>query len=269
MRSLTALQQTTLVAQREFAEHVRRPAFFTSTSVAVVLVVIGVVGTGSVQALVDGDGTAAAALPVSLGVLLVLGQLTAGAFLVAYGIVEERSSRAGELLVTRVRPRTVLAGKLLGLGTASLLQLLVLVVVGLVAVMLTPHVSIPAGLAGASGTILLWYVLAFTLYASLFAIAGAISARQDDLAQKLQPTMVLLAGVFGASVYAFHAPESALTRVLALVPVTAPGVMPARAAATSPATWELPLAIALTLATAASGLWLAGTVFTPSPRTTR
>lgn len=198
---------------------------------------------------------------VYFGVLAALGQVIGGAFLVANGVVEEKSSRVIEVVMAKVRPRVLLTGKLLGLGLVCLLQLVIFVAVGLVAAAVSPDLSIPPGLLGASGMILLWYVLAFAIFASLFSIAGALTARQEDMAQKVQPMMYLLFLVFGAAIYAFNQPDATLTTVASFVPFTAPAVMPARAAVTTLAAWETPLAVVLTLAGAAAAVWLAGSVY--------
>lgn len=199
---------------------------------------------------------------VYFGVLAALGQVIGGAFLVANGVVEEKSSRVIEVVMAKVRPRVLLTGKLLGLGLICLVQLAALVVAGLLAVAVSPDLSIPPGLAGASGMILLWYVLSFTIFASLFSIAGALTARQEDMAQKVQPAMYVLFAVFGAAIYAFNQPDATLTTIASFFPLTAPAVMPARAAVTSVAAWETGLAMLLTLAGAAAAVWLAGSVYT-------
>lgn len=199
---------------------------------------------------------------VYFGVLAALGQVVGGAYLVANGVVEEKSSRVIEVVMAKVRPRVLLTGKLLGLGLVSLIQLLVFAVTGLVAAAVSPDLSIPPGLLGASGMILVWSVLAFAIFASLFAIAGALTARTEDMAQKVQPAMYGLFAVFGAAIYAFNAPDATLTRIASFVPFTAPAVMPARSAVTAVPVWETSMAVVLTLAGAAAAIWLAGRVYT-------
>jgi ABC-2 type transport system permease protein len=195
------------------------------------------------------------------GVMLVLGQVMGGAFMVAYGIAEEKSSRVVEVVISKVTPRTLLTGKLVGLGLANLVQLAAMVVAGLVAVTISPDLSIPAGLVGASGMVLIWFLLAYAIFASLFSIAGAITARQEEMQQKVLPAMYLLFLVFGAAFLAYNRPDSLLTSIALYLPLTAPAVAPLLDAVTGLAAWQLLLAMASTLAGAAAAIWIAGAVY--------
>lgn len=76
---------------------------------------------------------------------MALGQVIGGAFLIANGVVEEKSSRVIEVVMAKVRPRILLTGKLLGLGLACVVQLAALIVAGLLAVAVSPDLSVPPG----------------------------------------------------------------------------------------------------------------------------
>lgn len=195
------------------------------------------------------------------GVMLVLGQVLSGAFMVAAGIAEEKSSRVIEVVISKVTPRTLLTGKLLGLGLANLVQLVAMVVAGLVAVSVSPDLSIPAGMIGASGMVLIWFLLAYAIFGSLFAIAGAITARQEEMQQKIVPAMYLLFLVFGAAFLAFNRPDSLLASIALYLPLTAPAVAPVLDAVIGLAVWQMLLATGSTLAGAAAAIWIAGAVY--------
>ncbi|MGH8906674.1 MAG: ABC transporter permease [Egibacteraceae bacterium] len=173
---------------------------------------------------------------------------------VAQGIVEEKSSRVVEVLLAAVRPTELLAGKVLGLGALGLGQVLVTAAVGVGALLVVGSVEIPVEGWAAIGLVLAWYVLGYALYATLFAVCGAIAGRLEDLQSVVTPViMLIVAGFFVAQYSAFN-PDSTVARVAALVPFTAPLVQPLRAAAGLAAPWEI--AASIVLAVAATGLLL-------------
>lgn len=119
--------------------------------------------------------------------LLYMGITTYGT-MVAQGIVEEKSSRVVEILLSTVRPWHLLLGKVIGLGLVGLVQLAVLGVAGLAMASVTGALTI-TGIA--TGTLLwglLWYVLGFFLYATVFAGAGSLVSRQEDMQTVLMPS---------------------------------------------------------------------------------
>lgn len=204
-----------------------------------------------------------------IAVLMALGQVMTGAYVIASGTVEEKTSRVMEVVVAKVHPRLLLTGKLLGLGAVLLAQLLFFVAVGLVGLMVSPDLSIPDGLLASSAEILLWYLLGFAIFGALFSVAAALSSRQEDMAQKMAPMMYLLFAAFAAGFYAFGNPDTVLSRIVTYVPFTAPAVLPARQAAGAIAAWELALAIVVTLVGAALAVRLAGRVYTAGVLRTR
>ncbi len=154
------------------------------------------------------------------GLLAVYGQW------VAQGIVEEKQSRVVEVLLASVRPTELLAGKVLGLGALGLLQILVLATVASTGLLLTEVVEIPRAAWGALALVVPWYVLGFLLYASLFAMAGSLVARVEDLQSAVLPVILLLVGAILAVQFALLEPAGTVATVTGLVPLTAPIVQP-------------------------------------------
>jgi ABC-2 type transport system permease protein len=205
----------------------------------------------TVRALSPVDNSLSERLPMALVVvaLLYLALLLYGS-LVAQGVVEEKSSRVVEFLLAAVRPRQLLAGKVLGLGLVGLVQLAVVGVVGLVvgaAVSVLP--SFGAAVAALAWG-LLWYVLGFLLYAMVFAAVGALVSRQEDVQSVLMPVTAVLvvAFVLGIAVLS-RDPTGTTTTVLSLIPPFSPILMPGRLALAATPFWQAALALALTSAT--------------------
>ncbi|WP_216209940.1 ABC transporter permease [Amycolatopsis aidingensis] len=181
--------------------------------------------------------------------------------LVAQGIVEEKSSRVVEILLATVRPWQLLLGKVIGLGLVGLVQLAILGGVGL-AVATSTGVLTVSGVA--TTTLLwglLWYLLGFFLYATVFAAAGSLVSRQEDMQSVLTPiTLVLIIG-FITGFTVVEEPESTSATVLSLVPPLSPILMPTRIAAGSAGPLEIAAALVLTLAGIALLTWVGGKIY--------
>ena len=204
----------------------------------------------TVRALSPVDNTDDSRLPMALVVvaLLYLALLLYGS-LVAQGVVEEKSSRVVEFLLSAVRPRQLLAGKVIGLGLVGLLQL---GVVGLVGLVVGLAVSVLPSFGAAVAALvwgLLWYVLGFLLYATVFAAVGALVSRQEDVQSVLMPVTAVLVVAFALGFAVLSRdPTGTVTTVLSLVPPLSPILMPGRLALGAVPFWQVALALALTAA---------------------
>ena len=163
-----------------------------------------------------------------VGVLALYGQLFAYGYWVAAGVVEEKSSRVVEVLLATVRPSQLLRGKILGIGVLGLLQLLLIGVVGLIAAQTVGSLDFPSGAIATIGIVLVWFIFGFFFYASLFAVAGSIVPRQEDLQSTMTPLTLLIVGSFLIGLNAIGNPSSTLATVASLLPPSAPLVMPSR-----------------------------------------
>ena len=198
---------------------------------------------------------------VTFGIMLLYGQLLGYGFWVANGIVEEKTSRVVELLLAKVRPAPLLAGKILGIGTLGLSQLLLLIATGLVAVSVVGEIDLPSGIFGVAAFVLGWFVLGYALYACLFAVAGALASRSEDLQNTAGPLSLVAAGSFIAGITTAGSPGGGVARVTSYIPPSAPLVMPIRIAAEEAAGWEIALAVAVILVAIVGAVLLAGRVY--------
>ncbi len=180
---------------------------------------------------------------------------------VAQGVAEEKESRIVEILLATVRPGQLLAGKVVGIGLFGLLQLVIIGAVGLILIVRTHVVSIPAVGAGVIAGGLLWFVLGFALYAVLLAAAGSLVSRVQDVQLASLPIIMALSVAYVVSlVVVLPDPSSLASTVVSLVPFLAPVAMPARMAAGAPE-WQVGLAVVLTLATIGAAIWLASRIY--------
>jgi ABC-2 type transport system permease protein len=177
------------------------------------------------------------------------------------GVVEEKNNRVVELILSTVRPRHLLAGKVAGIGLLGLAQLAL--IGGLAAVMLAAGVfDAPAGLGASVALFIPWFVLGFALYAVGYATAGALASRQQSADTAGQPvTYTLLAAYFVGYAALAANDNGVLAHALTIFPLTAPLVLPARSALVGVPIWEHILAIALVLATIYALVRLAGRIY--------
>ncbi|MEU0795551.1 ABC transporter permease [Amycolatopsis sp. NPDC005961] len=202
-------------------------------------------------------------LGIAAGILIYLSLMINGQT-VAQGVVEEKTSRVVELLLSTIKPWQLMAGKVLGIGVVGLIQMLVIGVGGLVTVTATgalPDLS----LSSAVGTVvwlIVWYLLGFFMYSIVFAALGALVSRQEDVGGATMPAlMFVIAGyVIGISVLPSN-PGSTFVEVLSVIPVFSPTLMPIRLAMGGVPVWEAALSVVLVLLMIPGLIWLAARIY--------
>jgi len=196
-----------------------------------------------------------------VAVVILYGQLLGYGFWVATGVVEEKSTRVVELLLSAIRPRQLLAGKVIGIGLLGLGQLILIGLCGVIIGAASGQLDVNGDVVAAVGVVMLWFLLGFALYSCAFAVAGALVPRQEEIQAVTAPLTILILASFFLSFGALDDPSSTLARVLSLIPPSAPMVMPVRLIAGNVPAWEVVLSIALTAAAAAALIALAARVY--------
>lgn len=209
----------------------------------------------------DADRNAQRQLVAFLGVVVLYGLLILIGQYVAMGVVEEKSSRVVELLLSTIRPWQLLAGKVIGLGLLGLAQLVVIAVVGLGASLQFDVLTVPSEAIGTMVQVIGWFVLGYGFYAAVFAAGAALVSRQEDLQTVLMPTIVVLVAAFLIAIQALQDPDSILAVVCSLVPGLSPLVMPVRIAAGDVPWWEVGLAVLLMLVSIVGLVRLGGRIY--------
>lgn len=175
--------------------------------------------------------------------------------------VEEKSSRVVEVLLATVRPWQLLAGKLLAMTVLSVGQLVLYAGAALAAVSITGDIDLPAGSPMVAVTSVTMFLLGFGLWASVYAVAGALANSAEDAQSSAGPIGFLAAAVyFAVIVGVVPNPDGTLARVLSFIPLSAPFAIPARSASGLPL-WEFALAAVLTALGTWFGVRLAGRLY--------
>jgi ABC-2 type transport system permease protein len=171
---------------------------------------------------VEREGREGAAFAVSFVLYLLTVLLTSQ---VANGVAVEKSNRVSEVLLAIVPPRSLLFGKVIGVGCIGLVTLAAAATP--VVVRLVTGGDVPAGLGPTLAASAIFFVGGLALYLILAGSLGALVSRQEEVGAVVAPlTIVLVAGYL----VAVSAGESAVSTVLAFVPLTSPMIEPYRIA---------------------------------------
>jgi ABC-2 type transport system permease protein len=180
-------------------------------------------------------------------------------------VLTEKTNKTVEIMLSSVRPLDLLFGKILGKALASLLQYGIWVVISAAVLKLVgPRlgVSIGAGLSLSTlGYLVLFFLLAFFLYCSLYAALGAASEDEQHLAQLAWPVIIFLVIPVVMISPIITTPQAPLVVGLSLFPLTAPIVMLLRIVVGAARTWEILLSIGLIILTTGGVIWLSAKIF--------
>jgi ABC-2 type transport system permease protein len=180
-----------------------------------------------------------------LGSILLFAQLIGYGMWVAMGVVEEKSSRVVEVLLATVPARSLLAGKIFGIGALGFLQLMLTVVVGLAMGTATGAVHLSGVALQAAGLVVVWFVLGYAFYASAYAAVASRVSRQEELQSATQPlNMLLMVGYF-AVFPAISNPNAGWVKIVSLIPPFSTLLQPVRIAGGDVTWWEPLVAVAL------------------------
>jgi ABC-2 type transport system permease protein len=185
---------------------------------------------------------------------------TYGAMVLA-GVIEEKSSRTVEVLLARMPARNLLAGKIAGIGLLGLIQIAATAVVALVAGSFTDSFDVPAVRGSVIAWAVVWFVLGYALYATVFGTLGSLASRTEDASSVTGPVSVVLVLGFMVSFAAIGSADTAWARLVSWFPLTAPLAMPNRIAMGAAAWWDPAVAVILTLGTIAGLVVLGGRVY--------
>ncbi len=181
-------------------------------------------------------------------ILMFIGIFSYGTWVLT-GVVEEKQSRVVEVVLSTVRPRDLLVGKVIGIGLLALAQIVILVAAGLAAAQLSGRMTLPPTTAGAVVQLLVWFILGFALYSTAMGFLGSLASRVEEASNASMPvTMTATACYLASILLVTQDPDGVLAMAMTFFPPAAPMVVPLRAALGAIEPWETALSIALMLA---------------------
>ncbi|WP_405057646.1 ABC transporter permease [Kribbella sp. NBC_01505] len=181
---------------------------------------------------------------VNLGLALVFYMTALGfGMMIAQSVVQEKESRVVEILAATVPIRSLLWGKVLGNTVLALSQILVIAVASLIGLTATDQLDILSVVAPVAGWFVVFFVLGFVALAGLWAVAGSLATRQEDLGSTTLPGQMILMIPFFFAVFA--GPDA--RAIASFVPIASSMSMPGRMLTEDVPLWEPLVAIAILL----------------------
>ena len=196
---------------------------------------------------------------------------------VATSAAEEKSSRVVEIVISAATPFQLLGGKVLGVGGLGLVQLASAAVPALVAFALQGTIAeavfgaspsaleLPQALTfGVLGAFAVFFVLGYLLYSTLYAAAGSMVSRMEDVNNIVAPMSLLGTASYLVGVYAtigIIPADAGWVIALSYIPFTSPYVMLSRVIAGDAGPAEVALAAAILAASIVVALWAAARVY--------
>ncbi|MFE9703342.1 ABC transporter permease [Streptomyces sp. NPDC005930] len=197
---------------------------------------------------------------VSLVIVLFM-QIIGQGSLIAQGVVEEKSTRIVEVLLSTLTPLRLMIGKVAGIGTTAVLQILVLVGALVTARAFGGAESSVIPGATAVVSLLVWFLMSFALFAGLFAAAGSLVSRPEDLQSVLMPVMVFSLLPVGAAAAAVGSLDAPWVQVLQYLPPFSGVLIPLQAGVGNISPSQQVLAAAVMLCAVGGCMWLASRVY--------
>ena len=215
------------------------------------------------------------------------------------GVIEEKTNRIIEVLVSSVKPFQFLLGKIIGVAAVGLLQFLIWIVICLLVIIIVqivfmPNIDIealknatdlgimaqdstfnpqqlaviqslvktidPSFILKFIGAFLFYFMGGYLLYASLFAAIGAAVDNETDSQQFMTPLSIILVVAFYIGIAAMKNPDSSIAFWGSLIPFTSPVVMLVRIPFGVP-TWEIITSMLLLVAAFLFFTWLSGKIY--------
>ena len=182
-------------------------------------------------------------------------------------VIEEKTSRVVEVMLSSARPFDMMAGKVVGVGAVGLTQVLAWAVIALLG-------SVPTlmALGGqknpifeisplVAGSFAVFFLLGYLLYSTLYATLGAM-VNSDQEAQQWQMFVTLPIVIPVVMMTAvLRQPHASFAVWMSLVPFFAPILMFARVVVETPPVWQIALSLALLVASIGAALWVCSRIY--------
>lgn len=198
--------------------------------------------------LLDPDATdhgTAKVIGVAFGFLFYMGSLIFG-LTIANSVIEEKQNRIVEILASAIPLRQLLIGKIAGNSVLAIAQLIIFSVVGIVGLFVTDNTSMLSHVTGGIVWFIIFYLVGFTTLACVWAVAGALATRSEDIQSTSTPISMVIIAVFIAGISV----EGTAQVILSYLPLFSTITMPIRLVSGTAQWWEPLVALAIAVAAA-------------------
>lgn len=210
-------------------------------------------GTTVSTDILDGDADEQAMGDVvgfAMAILFYMAAMIFGMYL-AMSVTEEKQSRIVEIIATSISLRALLFGKLAAAVVLAVGQLLLYAVVALIGLSFTDFGDLLPAVTSGLAWFVVFFLVGFTMLAALYAVAGALASRQEDIQSTSLPVTMLIMAVFFGAIFA----EGRIAAVLAWLPPFSAVLQPMRLVSGEGQWWEALISLGL-LAAATAGVIL-------------
>jgi ABC-2 type transport system permease protein len=218
-----------------------------------------------------GSGQVSILIAVSIAMLLYMTIFIYGQN-VLRGVMEEKQTRVAEIVVSSVRPTTLLAGKVLGVGAVGLTQMIIWIgvsfamaryratLLNMMGIDATP-MQFPSTTISQTVILVVFFMLGYTFYAALFAAVGSTVNTEQEAQQAQLPIVMLLIVSIMFLQPVLNSPDGKLANTLTWLPFSSPIVMPLRMSAVSVPTWEIVASLFALMAGCYIAVWVAARIY--------
>jgi ABC-2 type transport system permease protein len=207
-----------------------------------------------------------------MGIILYMSILLYGINVMS-SVLEEKTTKIVEVLVSSLRPFQLLLGKVLGVGAVSIFQFLIWGVS--TRLILSQRRHLPGGGATDAGGLFqmphvtvstgvvfgLYFLGGFLLYSAMFSAVGAMSSNEQEARQAQQPVVMLLVASFISMFAMLNDPGSTLSVTLSMIPFSAPIAMPVRWAAGNLPIGEVAISLGILAVSILGVTWVASRIY--------
>jgi ABC-2 type transport system permease protein len=208
-----------------------------------------------------------------MGIILYMAILLYGINVMS-SVLEEKTTRIVEVLLSSLRPFQLLLGKVLGVGAVSIFQFLLWGLSARVLIAQRSHLlgsratddagqvfQVPHVTATTAIVFGAYFIGGFFLYSAMFAAVGAMSSNEQEARQAQQPVTMLLVASFISMFAMLNDPGSTLSVTLSMVPFSSPIAMPVRWAAGNLPLSEVALSLAILFVSIIVVTWIASRIY--------
>lgn len=192
------------------------------------------------------------------GIIFMMAAITFGTPITT-SVVEEKSTRVIEILLSTIPARVLLAGKVLGNTILAMAQILLLASVVVIGLIVSGQNDFLQGIGGPILWFAVFFFFGFILLAAMFAAAGSLVSRQEDAGATLTPVMYLT--MIPYFLVIFLGENALVMTILSYVPFSAPVAMPIRLFFGEALWWEPLLSLAIMLVTCLGVVALGGKIY--------
>ena len=193
-----------------------------------------------------------------IGLLMIIFMVITSGQLLVRSMLEEKSNRVIEILLSSCSAQNLMAGKILGLSGLGILQMLVYALIGVaVALKMGAQIMAPEYFL----LTMLYAILGYLFYAAILVAAGSPVTTEQEAQQITAYISMLLVVPFGLLMLVMQNPNSLAVKILSFIPVFTPTVMVMRLPIQMPTLWEIVTTIAVLILSTIGMMWIAGKIF--------